>query len=811
MRFKSFVLFILFSWSSLLFAANVRVPKDAIITNVTWTNKAAQETYKTYFMKFLNRSYNELDLKIQIDQISQDLYSQGYLKHKISYTPKLENEKWIVEIFVEYNEMTNFSFHGNDLFTGQQLRKFLLEKIKNNFSSVEIASLEKNLIDLYAERGFYDTKTSVRSQVGVDRNKSLVVNYYFDIEEGHKIKVDNIIFRGNNFYTNEQIQILYEKNASSLAASGFYDRAYLEEFTSILSKEYLKNGYVFIDVSPARIVNSVKNKYTLEFTIAEKHQVMLENINLENVDENLTEEVLKTLDNRAQTPINVVSMEDDLKKIVRFFQNKGYLFTTIKNLNAKDLLTYDKSYSNAVLKPNVELGRKVCFNDAIVNGNSTTKTKVILRELNFKEGQLITPTDLDIFKQRISVLNLFSNIKISPFILEDQKLNDCYKTNLVVQVEEKDFGMLEVAPGFRTDLGAKISTGVTLNNLNGMNRSISFRAQTNKRFNLDGFDDRRRLEKKDLPEYAFRASYGDPYLLHNLFKTQVEFEMSTSYQRNRYYGFDADILRISPQLAKTFTKWFSTSVSYQYEKINQFDATEAKDNDNFSIGGITPTLTFDFRDDVINPRKGAFFMLSSEWANSNFGAIRTDDLEVNFIKLINRNRFYIPMGDFTLAISVAMGYQKNFADEKIYENGQPVLNANGKIKTKGYIPSIKVFRLDGYDEIRGYDENEINRGFDGTPIGELIVQGEAYFTAIKIEQRYNLSDNIRLGVFFDAGRVYVDDFKPFDLRSSVGAGIKFVTPVGSLDFDYGLKLQRKEWGPSTRDSVGRFHLSIGYF
>ena len=214
MRFKSFVLFILFSWSSLLFAANVRVPKDAIITNVTWTNKAAQETYKTYFMKFLNRSYNELDLKIQIDQISQDLYSQGYLKHKISYTPKLENEKWIVEIFVEYNEMTNFSFHGNDLFTGQQLRKFLLEKIKNNFSSVEIASLEKNLIDLYAERGFYDTKTSVRSQVGVDRNKSLVVNYYFDIEEGHKIKVDNIIFRGNNFYTNEQIQILYEKNAS---------------------------------------------------------------------------------------------------------------------------------------------------------------------------------------------------------------------------------------------------------------------------------------------------------------------------------------------------------------------------------------------------------------------------------------------------------------------------------------------------------------------------------------------------------------------------------------------------------------------
>ena len=68
-----------------------------------------------------------------------------------------------------------------------------------------------------------------------------------------------------------------------------------------------------------------------------------------------------------------------------------------------------------------------------------------------------------------------------------------------------------------------------------------------------------------------------------------------------------------------------------------------------------------------------------------------------------------------------------------------------------------------------------------------------------------------MGVFFDAGRVFVDEFKPFDLRSSVGAGLKFLTPVGSLDFDYGVKLQRRTYPDKKRDSVGRFHLSIGFF
>lgn len=70
---------------------------------------------------------------------------------------------------------------------------------------------------------------------------------------------------------------------------------------------------------------------------------------------------------------------------------------------------------------------------------------------------------------------------------------------------------------------------------------------------------------------------------------------------------------------------------------------------------------------------------------------------------------------------------------------------------------------------------------------------------------------MQLDVFFDAGRVFIDKFQPLDLRTSVGAGFKFLTPVGSLDFDYGVKLNKRTYPDQKRDSTGRFHLSIGFF
>jgi len=806
---------------SLALAADVVPSKNARLKAVVWSGAPEfRSRYGSYFDELVGKPWDVLSFKIKIDQISKELFNSGYFTSSVKTEFEGSDSNVIARIAIQAGERTNFQFLGNKVFSHQELRSRLVDKIKNDFGKFERGSLASHINEVYEGAGFYNTSVQSYQNEGKDRDGVVMKNYFFNIEEGEKLKVSAIIYRGNFILKYEDIEQLFKKNATTLAQAGYYDRNFFENFSSIIKKEYLSRGFVFAEVSKPRVITSDEDEtLTIEYGISEKNQVILRHINLQNVDQTQQGTVKEILVNKENAPLNVVELEGDLRRIVLHFQSQGYYFATITNLNSETLLSYDKGYANVDLRPEVVLDRQVCFNDSIIKGNGKTAEEVVRREVILTKGELITPAKLELIRQRLTNLGLFSSLNIAPYMeYHGEEDKGCAKTNLVIQVKEKDFGLWEVAPGYRTDLGAKLSAGITYNNLMGMNRSVSFKVQANRRTNLDGFDDTRKKQNKDLLEYLGKISFVEPYLFHNVLKQQFEFESASSFQRKRFYGFDADIFRISPQITKTFMlndysrDSMSLAVRYQFERIIQFNATAAKDNDNFSIGGITPSVTLDKRNDPIYPRKGYYLNLSSEWANHYFGSMKTNDLEVNYVKVIGRNKFYYPLGDFTIAFSMAMGYEKNFAlDIMRDDSGSVIYNSNGVPRTHGYIPSIKVFRLDGYDEIRGYDEGEVNRLRTGVPIGDVIVQNEAYFTAFKLEPRYNLTDSMQLGVFFDAGRVSVNEFIPFNLRTSVGAGFKFLTPVGSLDFDYGIKLQRKTSPEANRDSFGRFHLSIGYF
>ena len=806
-------LFILFSVCFAL-KAELVPSKNAKLKDIEWTSSVEMKTrFRSYFEELSGKPWDALRFKIKVDQIIKELFSSGYFSSSVKTELVGTESQIIAKISLNATERTNFQFLGNKIFSYQELRKKLIDKIRNDFGKTDRNALGAFINDVYEEAGFYNTNIKSYQLEGHDLDGVKVKNYIFEITEGEKLKVSSILYRGNLEVKVDELNNLFKKNATPLALAGYYDKIFFENYTDIIKKYYLSKGYVLAEISKPRVeTNEDDETLSIEFGITEKQQVILKAISLDGIDVKLQAEIKKLLTNKEGEPLNVVDLESDLKKIISYFQEEGYYFANIANLNNESLLAYNKSYSTVEIKPKIILDRKICFNEVIVNGNVKTSQDVVFREVEINKGELITPAKLEIIKQKLSSLGLFSSLSVSPYVMNKGSENSCAQTNLVIQLKEKDFGLFEVAPGYRTDLGAKLSTGVTYNNFMGMNRSASFKIQANQRFNLDGFDARRKADDKKRLEYLGKVSYIEPYLFYNVIKTQVELELASSFQRKRFYGFDADIFRISPQLSKNITKNFSTSVKYQFERINQFDATVAKDNDNFSIGGITPSVTYDKRNDPINPRKGYYLNLSSEWANHYFGSMKNEDLEVNYIKVISRNKFYYPLGDFTLAFSLAMGYEKNFAEDILRDNsGTALENSNGVPRTHGYIPSIKVFRLDGYDEIRGYDDGEINRLRSGTPIGDKVVQGEAYFTAFKFEPRYNITDTIQIGIFLDAGRVFVDEFKPFDLRTSVGSGLKFLTPVGSLDFDYGIKLQRKSYSDGNRDSVGRFHLSIGFF
>lgn len=804
MLIRHLITFIFLIWG---FAAMAEIVPDkgAVLKKVEFQQESARKRFGNNFSDLIGKPYDNLAIKIKIDAITKELFTAGYFNSVLS-TELIGTERApVLKIDLLINKRVNFSFRGNKVFSLQELRNKLLDKIKNDFGKNDINELASYLTDVYEIGGFYNTKVVAYQNQGKDQEQLLVQNYFFDIKEGTKVKVRDVTFRGNISLKSSELTKVFKKNASALAEGGFYDKVFFEEFTNVLKKEYFSRGFVYAEISKPRIITLEDEKsLSIEYGISEKQQIVIKDIYFKNVPEEMQAGARESIVNREGTPINIVEIENDLRKSIVYFQNQGYYFASIANINGEGLLTYNLSDSTAELKPDIILDRKICFNEVKINGIVKTQSEVINREIRLKPGELITPDKLDGIRRRLSETGLFATLRITPYMMYESEEVSCPKTNLVVQVKERDFGQVEVTGGYRTDLGVKLSTGITYNNLFGMNQAASFKAQGNQRFNLDGFDARRKAEDKQFPEFLVKASFLDPYFLHHTIGTQLEFEFSASAQRSRFYGFDADIFRVSPQVSKTVTKHFRADLNYQYEKVNTFDATKEKDNDNYNIGSITPAVTFDYRNDPIYVRKGGYLTLSSEWANPFFGSIDDPDLEINFVKLVNRNRFYVPMGDVTLAMSWALGHEKNFATDPIE------LKSDGQA-TKGYIPSIRVFRLDGPDEVRGYDQDEINRLKDGTPIGEVIVDDTANFTVFKFEPRYNVNDYLQLVCFFDAGRLFINEFNPFDLRTSVGVGLKILTQVGSFDINYGYKLQRETYPDGTQDSPSRFSISIGFF
>jgi len=773
-----------------------------------------KKQFEPYFYEYYKKEFDPLAIKLKTDQISRELFNAGYFKSKVTIlTDKVSADNNAIDSFIsiELSSRINLAIRGLQIFTMQELRSKIYDRIKIDLGEFNEQSIKELIQESYEKSGVYDTKVSFRSYSGKDQFGEKVENKIITIDEGKKIVVSQIVYKGVNVLDADQLDELFLSKVSPLASSHFYDKEFFEIFSDLIKKKYYSMGFVQVEVSKPITTIQPDKSVVVEYYINERDTYKISSINLLNVEEDLSLKVKDRLINKVNESLNVVEIESDLQRVVMSLQEEGYYFANIKNAKDSSILKYNKADLSVAFEPQVELGNKICFNELIIAGTRKTKNKVIERELFFNKGDIITPSVLDELNQRLGNLGLFASLRITPYVIYEQNESSCSRTNILVQVKEKEFGLGEIAPGYRTDLGWKLSAGVTVNNVQGMNRQFSIAAQSNLRTSLTGFDLRRKTENKKLPEFTLKTSFIEPYAFHNLLKTQVEFEAQASAQRKRFYGFDADIYRISPQLSKSFSKNFIGSLRYQFERIVQFDASESKDNDNFFIGSITPSLTWDLRDDAVNTKKGAYFNLSSEWANKYFFSMQNDDLEINYLKLISRNRFYIPMGDVTLAMSISAGYQKNFANEPyVNGSGNTELNANGAIKTKGYIPSIKLFRLEGYDEVRGFEDSEINVVESGENIGKVVVQDSLYFANFKLEPRYNVTDVFQIGVFFDAGRLFQETFKPLKLRSSVGAGLKFLTPVGSLDFDYGIKLDRKIRN-GQQESFGRFHLSIGFF
>lgn len=746
-----------------------------------------------------------------VEFLEKNYFEQGFWSADLNASLNKVDSKNILTVNATLGPQYLFDFKGQI----HASRSDLLNAIKTNSRGLNMSqlkeSIQPSIAKFYEQFGLYDITVSIRLITSVDKKGIKRKEYFVKINEGQKTALSKIVFEGNQYFSNDYLDGLILEKCSVLVCRGYFDRSFFADFTTQIRREYLENGFVMASISSPDFKKTEDGKVNVRYTAIENQRVELTAIDFPGLTPELKSQIIDRMKSKVGKPLDVTVVEEDMSSALNLLREKGYFFARLTQLRNDKVVQYGRSLQTAQLSIPFELGRKTYFDGILVSGNISTKSTVIEREFELRKGDLVTSREINRFRDRLTSLGLFANINITPFLTQSSEENE-YWLSLLVEVKERNFGLGEIAPGYRTDLGPKASFQLAYNNLNGMNRTVSLRVQTNIRLDSSEFDARRDAENHRRPEFSTELSFREPWLMPKLLGSKWDLEFSTSFKRQRFFSFDADIFRIGPKLTKQFGDHLTASVKYQFEDIRQFDATEIKDGDRFQIGGITPSLSLDYRDNPIIPTKGALFGLSWEFANPYFGSQKKDNLEINFNKLTSRNRFYYPVGNLVFALSISGGLQTNFADDiQTDANGNIVLGADGNPLTVGYIPSIKVFRLDGVDNVRGFGDDEINRLPFGIDIGELRIQDTVTYVNYKFEPRYYFSDLVALGVFFDAAGLYVNHFSPLKLRTAVGLSAKLVTPVGSLDFDYGVKLRRQRYMSGQRESFGRFHLSIGSF
>jgi len=123
------------------------------------------------------------------------------------------------------------------------------------------------------------------------------------------------------------------------------------------------------------------------------------------------------------------------------------------------------------------------------------------------------------------------------------------------------------------------------------------------------------------------------------------------------------------------------------------------------------------------------------------------------------------------------------------------------------VPVSDRLYLGGASTVRGYQEQLLGPvRFTEASQKPIAIGGNLMFLT-NLELRIPLIWLIWGEVFLDVGNVWErsSDFRFSEIKSTSGAGIAFLTPLGPIRFDYGVKHQ-----PESYESSGEFHISIAF-
>ena len=688
----------------------------------------------------------------EIENIINDLYGSDLI-----YEINFENNNDNFLISIQENRLIDNIFFVNNIWLEDDTLSSIIVSKRNNFLSKSTISNDISLINkIYKSRGFNNVTTVVK----IEKYSEDRINLIYDIYEGEQSKINLINFIGNLSFSDNYLSS--QINSQSLKFYNFFKsgsnlNSDIFNFDSNkIINFYKDNGFLDVKVSYSLDTNSF-GIYSLNFYIEEGNRYKVDKITYGS--------------DIQSTPFFKSFNEKFLKKLNKnkqYYDNdlfNNYLIEINQSLLSNNIHSYyvDFEIEKKDYFLNINFYEKLqtskIINRIDIYGNSITKEKTIRSKILIEPGDYYNEY---LINNSISNLNKFSYITESNFEIED--IED--KTNLSLNIEEqKKTGNLLLAGTFDSDTNLGIMFSIDDKNFAGSGNIVDANFSLNSE-NL----------KYDLNYTQFPLS--NPFLSNKYSVFNIDNDYTSSF------GYKSLKQGIGYSLNFSNNSQISYGIGASYEFLNGHSAINSNqvsitDNiGNFENLILKFNINKDSTNDIFNPTNGHYNNLNLSISPN----VISDDSYFKFI-YSNKNYFNLKNSKNFIFINNNLGYAESL---------------NSKLKT------INSFSLGG-SNFKGFDYRGI-----GQTVGGVYLGGNRFFTSTLgygSSFLFDDKDNINIKLFLTSGSIGYSDYsvnKEFNLRSSAGLSLDFITAVGPISFSYATPISKE-----TDDKQRLFSFSIG--
>jgi outer membrane protein insertion porin family len=486
----------------------------------------------------------------------------------------------LIVVVVENPVINRIAFEGNKKAKDEQLSAEIQSKARGTFSRATVQSDVSRIVEVYHRSGRYDVRVEPKI-IDLPNGR---VDLVFEINEGEKTGVADIIFIGNKHYSDYRLRDVIKTGItrwwSFLKSDDIYDADRIEVDRDLLRRFYLRNGFADVRIVAATgEFDPVKKGFIISFTIEEGDQYKFGVVDIQSTVNAVPPASLRPILRVAPGQIyNADLVEKTVEEVTIDVAKRGYPFASVKPRGDRD---FERKLVNVVFT--LEEGPHAYIERINVRGNTKTRDYVIRREFDIVEGDAYNHALIDRAERRLKNLGYFKNVKISS---EPGSAPDRIIVN--VDVEEQSTGEFSFSAGYSTADGIIGEVAVGERNLLGTGDVARAAVQYGSR------------------SRGFNLSFVEPYFLGqrlalglDIFAKETTAATYVSYTSSTYGG--------GVRLGIPITDYLSTQVRYQgYSQKIQLPQ-QFNNCNNINPDGVNTFPTADRQAGFIDPTTGAPF------------------------------------------------------------------------------------------------------------------------------------------------------------------------------------------------------------